>query len=151
MNDANRNDPLRARPGPGSAEAVLLDSLTIPGRAEHLRSVRGFVARALGPGTESTEAALLASELVANSMQHSDSGRDGGSITVRLIAIPGGIRAEVVDQGSTTVPALMRSRPGLDESGRGLQLVDALATRWDYARDAAGTLTWFELAMPEGH
>lgn len=154
MNNANHNEPTRqARPGnggTGSAETVLLDSLTIPGRSEHVRAVRGFVARTLGPGTDSTEAALLASELVANSMQHSDSGRDGGTVTVRLLAIPGGIRAEILDQGGATVPALRRPESGLAERGRGLQLLDALATRWDYARDAAGTLTWFELAVPEG-
>jgi hypothetical protein len=33
----------------------------------------------------------------------------------------------------------------LSEAGRGLQLVDALAARWDYSHDAADTVTWFEL------
>ncbi|EKX65371.1 hypothetical protein STRIP9103_05471 [Streptomyces ipomoeae 91-03] len=35
----------------------------------------------------------------------------------------------------------------LDESGRGLFLVDALATRWGSQPCAAGKITWFELAV----
>ena len=81
-------------------------------------------------------------------------GRDGGAITVNLIAIPGGIRAEVTDDGSETVPALRPTQPAepgqpdLAESGRGLQLVDMLSARWGYSRDEPGTITWFELATP---
>jgi hypothetical protein len=32
------------------------------------------------------------------------------------------------------------------ESGRGLQLVEFLSANWDYCRDTAGSVTWFELA-----
>ena len=31
------------------------------------------------------------------------------------------------------------------EGGHGLRLVDRLAARWDYRRDAAGLTTWFEV------
>ena len=36
----------------------------------------------------------------------------------------------------------------LAENGRGLQLVQMLSARWNYAHDEAGTVTWFELAAP---
>jgi len=134
------------------AGTTLLGSLTIPGRAECLRAARRFVAQTLGRDCPCADiAVLLASELIGNAMQHSNSRRDGGTITTNLIAIPGGIRAEVIDAGSRTVPAMRTAQPGqpdLAENGRGLQLVDMLAARWDYSRDEAGTITWFELSTP---
>jgi anti-sigma regulatory factor (Ser/Thr protein kinase) len=95
-------------------------------------------------------AVLLTSELVTNSLQHSRSRRDGGIITVTLIAIPGGIRAEVSDEGGLAAPALRSSpdEPSVAEDGRGLHLVQALSTRWSYWHDGSGTLTWFELTEP---
>lgn len=134
------------------AGAALLGSLTIPGRPENVRAARAFVAQALADDCAcAPTAVLLTCELVTNSLQHSDSRRDGGTITVTLISIPGGIRAEVVDQGGATVPALRSGNPGLPElaeGGRGLQLVEILSARWSYTRDEAGTVTWFELAKP---
>ena len=96
---------------------TLLGSLTIPGRPERLHATRAFVAQTLADGCPCAEiAVLLTSELVSNSLQHSNSRRDGGAITVNLIAIPGGIRAEVTDDGSETVPALRPPQPA--EPGR---------------------------------
>jgi len=132
-----------------NTEAALLGSLTVPGRPQHLHAARAFVARTLGDHCSCADTAvLLASELVGNSLQHSDSGRPGGMVTITLIAIPGGIRAEVTDEGGATVPAVRSATvgaPHLAENGRGLQLVDSLAARWSYCRDQAGTVTWFEL------
>jgi anti-sigma regulatory factor (Ser/Thr protein kinase) len=134
-----------------SAQPVLLGSLTITGRPENVSATRAFVRRTLGADHACTDSAvLLASEMCANSIQHSQSG-DGGEITISVIAVPGGIRVEVADQGGPSVPALRPAglgQPGTAESGRGLQMVDALAARWDYAQDATGTVTWFELAVP---
>jgi anti-sigma regulatory factor (Ser/Thr protein kinase) len=131
---------------------ALLGRLTIPGRPERVRAARAFVAQTLDDGCAcAPTAVLLTCELVTNSLQHSDSRRDGGTITVTLIAIPGGIRAEVTDEGGATVPALRSGdlrRPELADGGRGLQLVEMLSARWSYTRDEAGTVTWFELAEP---
>lgn len=130
---------------------TLLGSLTIPGRPECVHAAREFVASKLGNGWACTDAAvLLTSELVTNSAVHSNSCRDGGTITITLIAVSGGIRAEVIDEGSTTVPSVLRD-PGLadlSEGGLGLQLVEKLSARWSYWRDEAGTVTWFELTEP---
>ena len=132
--------------------AALLGSLTIPGRPEHVAEARAFTAQTLGDGRACADTAvLLTSELVTNSLQHSDSRRDGGTVTVTLIGIPGGIRAEVIDEGGATVPARRPARleaPEAAECGRGLQLVDMLSARWGYCCDEAGTVTWFELAEP---
>jgi anti-sigma regulatory factor (Ser/Thr protein kinase) len=129
---------------------ALLGSLTFPGRPDRVAEARAFVAQVLGDDCPCTAtAALLTSELVTNALQHSDSRRDGGTITVTLIAVPGGVRAEVIDEGAPTVPVLRADGPEdqhLLESGRGLQLVDMLSARWSYWRDEAGTVTWFELS-----
>jgi anti-sigma regulatory factor (Ser/Thr protein kinase) len=131
-----------------SIQSSLLGSMTIPGRPEHLHAARAFVARSLGDeGAWTDTAVLLVSELAGNSLQHSDSRRPGGIVTITLIAIPGGIRAEVADEGGATVPAVRRGPgfPELAESGRGLQLVEMLSTRWSFALAEGRTVTWFEL------
>jgi anti-sigma regulatory factor (Ser/Thr protein kinase) len=69
-------------------------------------------------------------------------------ITIMLIVIPGGIRAEIADEGGPGVPVLQSAQPGwpeLAESGHGLRLVDQLSTRWSCSQDQCGTVTWFEL------
>jgi len=132
------------------AGTALLGSLTIPGRPENVRAARAFVAQVLADDCACTPTAvLLTCELVTNSLLHSDSRLDGGIITVTLMAIPGGIRAEVIDEGGATVPTLRPGHPGLPElaeGGRGLQLVEMLSARWSYIRDETRTVTWFELA-----
>lgn len=134
------------------SQAVLLASLTIPGEPACLYAAREFVARTLGDGCACSDTAvLLTSELVTNSVQHSNSRRCGGTVTITVIAVPGGIRVEVIDEGSTTIPAASLSQPqGLDlaENGHGLRLVEILSARWSHYSDAAGTVTWFELTEP---
>ena len=130
-------------------QAVLLGSLTIPGQPACLHAAREFIVRALGPDDARLDtAALLTSELVTNSVTHSESGRPGGTVTITLISVPDGIRVEVIDDGSENEPAVHLSQaesPELIESGRGLQLVEFLSANWGYYHDAAGTVTWFEL------
>jgi anti-sigma regulatory factor (Ser/Thr protein kinase) len=80
-------------------------------------------------------------------MQHSDSRGAAGRITVTLLELGGGVRVEVSDQGGATVPVLRAAElPWLAETGRGLFLVEALASRWGHQRDGNQVVTWFELA-----
>jgi anti-sigma regulatory factor (Ser/Thr protein kinase) len=127
-----------------------MGSLTIPGQPSHLHEAREFVAHTLGDGCACSETAvLLTSELVTNSVQHSDSRLPGGTVTIALISVPGGIRIEVIDDGGTALPAVRQHEPeGPDfaEDGRGLWLIESLSARWSYFSDTAGTVTWFELA-----
>ena len=135
------------------AHTSLLGSVTIPGRPEAVSGVRAFAAGLLGRECPSTSTAiLLISELVTNSIQHSRSRCRGGIVAVSLIALARGIRAEVHDEGSVTVPTLRSDPPAppdLEEGGRGLRLVDTLADRWGYCRDSSSAVTWFELAGSE--
>ncbi|MGA5819683.1 ATP-binding protein [Kitasatospora sp. NPDC094028] len=98
---------------------------------------------------ESAEIAmLLLSELVANACHHPRVPRDR-LIGVRLLLPTDTVlRVEVADAGAD-LPVLRRAAPE-DESGRGLELVDALSTSWGaHSRGAGciGKIVWFELAL----
>jgi anti-sigma regulatory factor (Ser/Thr protein kinase) len=127
------------------AGAAVLGSLTIPGRPEHVREARVFVAKALGelhPGLDS--AVLLTSELVTNAVMHTGSRCAGGTITVVVVEYDGGVRIEVADQGSELSAPVVRGDVYASD-GHGLFLVQTLADQWGYVRDNGGTTVWFWL------
>jgi anti-sigma regulatory factor (Ser/Thr protein kinase) len=126
------------------AELGAWHRLVLCGRPEQVRAARTFVSQVLGashPGIE--RVTLLTSELVTNSVSHSDSRLDGGSITVTVRATADRVRVEVTDDGGPTAPTLRRE-DDLAEAGRGLRLVEAYSLMWDYYRDGMRTVTWFE-------
>jgi anti-sigma regulatory factor (Ser/Thr protein kinase) len=127
--------------------AAVIGSLTIPGRPEHVREARAFVAKALGelhPGLDT--AVLLTSELVTNAVMHSTSRCAGGSISVVILDSAGGLRIEVVDQGSDLSSPVVRGDVYASD-GHGLFLVQSLSDQWGYLRDDNGTTVWFWLAQ----
>jgi anti-sigma regulatory factor (Ser/Thr protein kinase) len=118
--------------------------LVIDGRPEQVAAARAFVRLVLGgayPGIE--RAALLTSELVTNSINHSNSRGKAGTITVTVLTGAGRVHVEVADEGGPTVPAICRGND-LAEGGRGLRLVDAYSLSWDYYQKGTGMVTWFE-------
>ena len=86
---------------------------------------------------------LLVSEAVTNAVGHAGS---GGEMVIRRI--PSGIRIEVSDYGSGEV--LQKSASPEDVTGRGVAIIDALASRWGVedespAHDSEDHKTvWFE-------
>jgi transcriptional regulator with XRE-family HTH domain len=99
-----------------------------------------FVATAIGiPAEVFDNAALLTSELVTNSVKHTDS--DWIEIDIALGADR--LRIEVTDQSRTTV---RRRTPDLD-GGWGLTLVGELATRWGVERLESGKKIWVEFDL----
>ncbi|MFF3403591.1 ATP-binding protein [Streptomyces sp. NPDC002659] len=72
---------------------------------------------------------LIAAELVANAVRHGHvPGRD---FHVRLTASPVALRVDVTDTRTERRPSLVLPPVPVDEeSGRGLILIDALATNW---------------------
>jgi anti-sigma regulatory factor (Ser/Thr protein kinase) len=87
-------------------------------------------------------AVLLASELVGNAVRHT---QDGGSgLELRLEAAGAWFRIEVTDRD----PMLPRPRSpsGMDESGFGFVLVEALADKWGVRETVGGKAVWIELS-----
>jgi hypothetical protein len=86
------------------------------------------------------DAELLVSELTTNALRYA-----AGLISLRL-ALCDHLRCEVGDD-EPTLPTLRHPLPG-SETGRGLNLVDQLASRWGSTRTRTGKLVWFELRVP---
>ena len=107
--------------------------------AEHLRRWK------LDALVETAE--LLTSELVTNAVVHA---RSASTLSVGQNGST--IRVELLDRGHGPV-ALRRSAPGAIGGGRGLFMVDQLASAWGSGDTAAGTTVWFELTTDtaKGH
>jgi anti-sigma regulatory factor (Ser/Thr protein kinase) len=121
-------------------------SIRLAGRAENIGRAREFVTASLGAGHPCARVVeLIVSELVTNSIVHSRSGQIGGMVTVALAGDARQARVEVTDAGGPELPRLRAVDCGA-ESGRGLQLVDALATGWGCGRGPGETtVTWAEV------
>lgn len=127
------------------AGAAVLGSLTIPGRPEHVREARSFVAKALGELHPSVDNAVrLTSELVTNAVMHSSSRCQGGSVTILILESSGGLRIEVADEGSDLSAPVVRGDVYASD-GHGLFLVQTLSDQWGYLRGDKGTTVWFWL------
>jgi anti-sigma regulatory factor (Ser/Thr protein kinase) len=125
--------------------AAVLGSLTIPGRPEHVREARAFIAKALGDLHPALDTAvLLTSELVTNAVMHSSSRCVGGSVSILIMESAGGMRIEVADEGSELSSPVVRGDVYASD-GHGLFLVQTLAEQWGYLRDDNGTTVWFWL------
>ncbi|MGI5161366.1 ATP-binding protein [Microbispora sp. CA-102843] len=86
---------------------------------------------------------LVASELVTNSIRYSR----GPDLTIKVVRKGDVVRIEVTDRGSHTAPQAGASPQG-DEGGRGLMLVDSLATAWGHkGLDGEWMTVWAELVV----
>lgn len=104
---------------------------------------RGFVRGTLAQwGCEeiSDAACLLASEVLTNAVRHAQ-----GPLRLRLHRTDREITVEVTDH-STHIPQRRPAELG-DESGRGLLLVEALATGWGTRPSSDGKTVWFTLPL----
>ena len=86
-----------------------------------------------------TDAALVVTELATNAIEHARS-----DFTVSVVGSGTGIRIEVRDW-SPLEPRLQKSSPTA-LSGRGLLLVDALASTWGIVRSGDVKVVWAHLA-----
>lgn len=121
-----------------------------PGLPSQVKHARRFVARCLSSFSEADTAILLTSEVVTNAVVHSASGRPGGKFDIAVIVAGGNVRVEVGDAGSGSVPVPQeRAAYDIADHGRGLDLVEALSTRWGTTDRDHGRVVWFELRTPE--
>ena len=118
-----------------------------PGRPDQIAAARRLVTALLGQESPNHEVArLLVSEAATNALLHSVSGQRGGSFEVRCEVADGRLRVEVLDQGALTEPR-RRVHQADALTGRGLELFDALATRWGASGGRGGHTVWFELEL----
>jgi serine/threonine-protein kinase RsbW len=133
------------------ARAAVIGSITLAGRPDQVGAARAFVAKVLGEAEPATEVAvLLVSETVTNAVLHSNSRRPGGTVTVTVVEIGGGVRVEVSDGGSDQSAPVVKG-DGCVSGGHGLFLVQTLASQWGYLRDEVSTTVWFWLRRGRGY
>jgi hypothetical protein len=114
-------------------------SLELPALTASVPEARHFVTRSLPETCWADEVTLLVSELASNAVRHA-----GTPFSVSLECDGATVRVAVSD-GEPALPVLQR--PPVDAiTGRGLLIVDALATRWGVDPGATGKTVWFELA-----
>jgi anti-sigma regulatory factor (Ser/Thr protein kinase) len=120
----------------------LVSSRTFPTDVAQIREARRFLAGILGDLPEADDAVLCLSELATNATLHSRS-HDGGRYTVRVELHSQHLRVAVHDQGGPWTPP----GDGDEHHGRGLLIVDRLASSWGRDGQAAlGWTVWFEMA-----
>lgn len=120
--------------------------LELPSTPQAGRIARGALrdlcaASSVGDDTRET-VLLLANELVTNAVEHA-----GGEAVLDAVVRDGAIRVEVTDS-SPAIPQAPDALGGdLDERGRGLFLIAALASRWGADRRPQGKTVWCELDL----
>lgn len=92
---------------------------------------------------DADDAALLVTELVANVADHV---AGEASFTLELAVSEEWLRITVRD-GSALQPVVRDFEIGAPR-GRGMRLVEAIATRWGVEEHGEGKAVWFELAAP---
>ena len=96
--------------------------------------------RAQGLTALTEDAALLTSELVANAVEHA-----GTSITVTAESRAGHLSVSVADDNAVGAVRAKGEPELLDERGRGLLVVAAIASEWGTKRQGGGKAVWFRL------
>jgi anti-sigma regulatory factor (Ser/Thr protein kinase) len=123
-------------------------SLQVPGGAGAPGRARRLVGPRLGHVLPSTvsDAVLIVSELVTNSVRHAHVGSDE-VVVVDVTTGQNHLRIAVTDPGSELEPRLSPGQfngPG----GHGLRLVQQLSVAWGVAHDTSGaTQVWCDLPL----
>ena len=121
-------------------------SAKLPGGAQAPAEARGLIGDWVGGELSRAtleDIKLLVSEVVTNAVRHPSG---SGPIEMRVTLRRGTIRVEVLDPGGQGFAKPSVSTPPPDAlGGRGLLIVDRVATRWG-VDEGSPTRVWFELA-----
>jgi anti-sigma regulatory factor (Ser/Thr protein kinase) len=135
--------PITTQPDGGSSVALLERSLDR--EVEQVTQVRHdltAVLLAIGQEAVAPDATLVVSELLANAVAYADS-----TVRVSIYRVGSCLHIEVCDDGAGH-PEVVKVDPEAAE-GRGLFIVDQLATRWGVDEsDPNGKTVWCELTLP---
>jgi anti-sigma regulatory factor (Ser/Thr protein kinase) len=127
----------------GAGEAPSTRSISLPGEPGAARAAREFVRQSLHAwqlDDVDQLAELLTDELVSNVIRHV-----GSPMQVRASRDGSSVRVEV-DDGSAA-PPIRRAPEASDERGRGIMLVETVATDWGVEIHDDGKTIWFVLPM----
>lgn len=109
---------------------------TAPGQGRwHMREM-------LANNTEAIDAELVVTELITNAWKH---GTGTGVITLRADLFDDHLRIEVCGEASDD--PTVRTDPE-ESGGRGLLLIEGLATGWGFHRDGDLLCVWAEIELP---
>jgi anti-sigma regulatory factor (Ser/Thr protein kinase) len=126
----------------------LIAALELPAESTSPRQARAWSRAVLSTwrlGEALVEDALLCiSELVSNAVLHARSGA-----RVELDLDDSRLLALVTDTGTGDAPVPQPAEPTASR-GRGLSVIDRLATAWGSEQSSRGTTVWFELARAAG-
>ncbi|MFI6455045.1 ATP-binding protein [Streptosporangium amethystogenes] len=130
-------------------ELETLGQVDLPAQVAAVPQARRYV-RDLLDGVNhphADDALLLLTELVTNSVRHSDSGRTSdGRVTIAVARHNGTLHIDVIDAGSTRQhPQVYPGTAPDSGGGRGLWLVQQLSSAWGWYETPAGRVVWFQL------
>lgn len=129
------------------AISEIIAALMLPGTERSVRHARAFARDVLGEGHPSLpDVETCVNEAVANGVEHTESGR-GGRVTVMFSLVGDDVVVEVIDDGAHGARPVMCDDP-LAESGRGLQIIDAMTRDWGVRADGARTAVWMRFPGP---
>jgi two-component sensor histidine kinase len=121
---------------------VSVDLPPQPSSASRARSLAREVVAGL-PADVVDTVALLVTELVTNAVLHART-----RLHLEVEVRPAAVVLRVQD-GSTRVPVVRHYAPD-DVTGRGLALVEALASSWGVDATRQGKAVWCEILIPDG-
>ncbi|MEU6146219.1 ATP-binding protein [Streptomyces sp. NPDC047081] len=131
--------------------------LRVPGERSGCGQARAFTERVLTDWELDhclDDALTIVSELTANALVHAvrpdTDGETGSEVRLRLTLRPSHLLCAVTDQ-SQSIPTSPHTVDPLQEHGRGLFLVEALAQHWGWTRTTAtGKTVWAMLPTERG-
>jgi anti-sigma regulatory factor (Ser/Thr protein kinase) len=119
-----------------------------PNEPASVTQARRFTLAAVAdlPPQLSDAVAVMVSELAANAVRHT-----GSHFTVTIDRSPELIRIAVTDRGAGS--PMVRNPEPVEVSGRGLQIVQALAADWGVvpASEPPGKTVWFSITLEPTH
>lgn len=115
-------------------------SITLPEDLRSAKVARRVVSDMLSglPDGAREAAVLLVDELVSNALLHTS-----GGLRLRVTVVGEVVRVDVFDHADQA-PVLKAVDPG-EESGRGLLIVDSLASAWGVDSVPGGKRVWFRI------
>ncbi|MET9113662.1 ATP-binding protein [Streptomyces longwoodensis] len=103
--------------------------LSCPGFPEEVSRARRWTRDILRGSPLAEDAELIVSELSANAILHTASGREAGSFHLAVAVTPQVVAVSVTDDGGTRTTPKIEHQDQEAEHGRGLGMVSALAHR----------------------